>query len=64
MTIRFGDGAARLFGVAASLLGWRPEEFWAATPVELADALMPPGASFEAVEPERIAELRQRFPDQ
>ena len=60
----FGDGAAQLFGVAASLLGWGPDEFWNATPAELAAALMPPGASFEAVEPDRIAELRRRFPDE
>jgi hypothetical protein len=37
----FGAAAARLAGVAARLLGWRPAEFWAATPAELASALMP-----------------------
>lgn len=39
---RFGPGAARLAGHAARLLGWRPGEFWQATPAELAAALAPP----------------------
>ncbi|WCT78913.1 phage tail assembly chaperone [Novosphingobium humi] len=35
-------------GLAARLLGWRPHEFWAATPAELAAILAPdtaPGAA-------------------
>ncbi|EXS67908.1 phage tail assembly chaperone [Sphingobium sp. Ant17] len=36
---RFADGARRLAGVAGWLLGWRPEEFWRATPAELAAVL-------------------------
>lgn len=36
---RFGAAAARLSGVAARLLGWNPDQFWAATPVELATML-------------------------
>lgn len=35
----FMEGAARLAGIAAVLLGWRPAEFWAATPDELAGVL-------------------------
>lgn len=31
----FFKAAARLAGVAGWLLGWRPDEFWRATPVEL-----------------------------
>ncbi|PKB14235.1 tail assembly chaperone [Novosphingobium kunmingense] len=38
----FGTGALRLSGHAAQLLGWRPAEFWQATPAELAAALAPP----------------------
>jgi Phage tail assembly chaperone protein, TAC len=41
MTVRFGPGALRLSGLAAQLLGWRPAEFWAATPAELAATLAP-----------------------
>ncbi|MDR6710003.1 hypothetical protein J2X73_004401 [Novosphingobium sp. 1748] len=44
----FGEGSRRLAGLAARLLGWRPHEFWAATPAELAAILTPeaaPGAA-------------------
>mgnify|MGYP001544601571 CR=1 FL=1 len=57
----FGEAAARLCSAASSLLGWRPEEFWRATPAELATALAATAA--EPLPPERIAELRRRFPD-
>lgn len=36
---RFGPAALALCGLAARALGWRPQEFWAATPAELAVAL-------------------------
>ena len=42
MSRRFGPSALRLSGLAAQMLGWRPHEFWAATPAELAAALAPP----------------------
>lgn len=32
----FTRSASRLAGVTALLLGWRPDEFWRATPEELA----------------------------
>jgi hypothetical protein len=35
----FGDGARRLAGLIPALLGWRPGEFWDATPAELAAIL-------------------------
>ncbi len=41
MSGTFGPHAVRLFTVAARLLGWRPDEFWSATPAELAGALAP-----------------------
>lgn len=47
----FADAAARLAGVAAQALGWRPVEFWAATPAELALSLGSPDA--EASPPTR-----------
>ncbi|NKI99803.1 phage tail assembly chaperone [Novosphingobium sp. SG707] len=40
----FGEGSRRLAGLAARLLGWRPHEFWAATPAELAAILAPDAA--------------------
>lgn len=47
---------------AASLLGWRPDDFWNATPAELAGALAAPD---EAAPPDKvqIAALIERFPD-
>lgn len=38
----FGESAARLNRLAARALGWRPHEFWAATPAELAAILTDP----------------------
>ena len=43
--MRFADAAGRLAGVAGALLGWRPDEFWRATPAEL-------GAVLKALAPE------------
>jgi len=45
--VYFGDGARRLSSVAARLLGWRPDEFWNATPAEFA-AILAPDASANA----------------
>jgi len=36
---RFAEGAGRLAGIAGWLLGWRPDEFWRATPAELVSVL-------------------------
>ncbi len=43
MTRAFGLSAFRYAGLAARTLGWRPIEFWAATPAELAACLAAPG---------------------
>lgn len=59
----FGSNALRLSGAAAMLLGWRPSEFWEATPAELAAALCPAELA-EAPDSEAIAELMRRFPDE
>lgn len=58
----FAVAAARLCGGASVLLGWRPGEFWDATPAELALALQMPVA--DAPDAGAIEELRRRFPDQ
>jgi hypothetical protein len=58
----FGEAAARLSGAASSLLGWRPEEFWSATPAELALAIQPV-PTLDAPDLKTIEVLRQRFPD-
>jgi uncharacterized phage protein (TIGR02216 family) len=60
----FSDSAERLAGLAGALLGWRPDEFWRATPAELAvviGAMIGPKA-----EPAGRADLErmmERFPD-
>jgi hypothetical protein len=40
MSDAFGPGALRLVRLAARALGWRPAEFWAATPAELTAILV------------------------
>jgi uncharacterized phage protein (TIGR02216 family) len=61
--MRFGEAAARLCSFASRLLGWRPDEFWDATPAELALVLSVSGASCDGLDAETIDALRQRFPD-
>jgi uncharacterized phage protein (TIGR02216 family) len=41
MSRTFGAGAVQLAGLTGRLLGWRPDEFWRATPAELAAILSP-----------------------
>jgi Phage tail assembly chaperone protein, TAC len=43
MTDSFGAAALALYGFAARLLGWKPADFWDATPAELVAALIQPG---------------------
>ena len=62
----FAEGAARLAGVAGALLGWRPDEFWRATPGELAavlKALAGHGGDGPAASPAELARLKEMFPD-
>jgi hypothetical protein len=59
----FSEAAARLAGLAGALLGWRPDEFWKATPAELAavfGAMAPDEASASA---DDLARLKEMFPD-
>lgn len=42
MSERFAAVAGQLAGLAGHHLGWRPDEFWNATPAELAAILQPP----------------------
>jgi hypothetical protein len=57
----FGEQASKLAGLAARLLGWRPGEFWAATPAELAAALH--DDMVEPVAGDELERLRELFPD-
>lgn len=44
-TPRFAPAALALAGLAARALGWRPDDFWHATPAELATSLADPAAT-------------------
>jgi len=59
----FGARASELAGFASSLLGWRPGEFWAATPIEFAIALGLGEASAEAIDRAAMDRLLAQFPD-
>ncbi len=60
----FSDAAGRLAGMACALLGWRPEEFWRATPAELAAVLAAlAGGAAAPVTQEELARLKEMFPD-
>lgn len=63
MAEKFGEAAARLCTAASLLLGWRPHDFWNATPAELGLALQPPSEVSEPPSPTVVEELRRRFPD-
>lgn len=63
---RFSDGAGRLAGVAGWLLGWRPDEFWRATPGELLSVLRVAAGreqAGEGVDGGELARLMERMPD-
>ena len=56
----FGRGALRLAGLSGRALGWRPAEFWAATPAELAAAIADPVGEFLPVSRTEIEILMER----
>lgn len=63
---RFADGAAGLAGMAGALLGWRPDEFWRATPAELAAvlrAMTERAAEGPVAGAADVARLKEMFPD-
>ncbi|AXJ95486.1 MULTISPECIES: phage tail assembly chaperone [unclassified Sphingomonas] len=62
----FGEGAARLAGVAGAGLRWSPDAFWRATPAELAAVVTAAAAgSGETPPPDAalIAHLQKEHPD-
>lgn len=63
----FAERAARLAGAAGALAGWRPDEFWRATPAELETVLTalagPEGAGATPPDAATIAALKEQFPD-
>ena len=60
----FSEAARRLAGLAGALLGWRPDEFWAATPDELAAVLEAmAGGRSAGVDRSDLERLERMFPD-
>lgn len=59
----FAANAQRLAGLSAVLLGWRPHEFWAATPDELATSLHELLPQTPLPNAEDIARLMEMYPD-
>jgi uncharacterized phage protein (TIGR02216 family) len=61
---RFSESAGRLAGIAGALLGWRPDEFWKATPAELGAVIRAVAGPGEAgVDRSQLDALMGRFPD-
>ncbi len=59
----FAEMAVRLSGQAAVLLGWRPSEFWAATPAELAAMLGAFVAPDTSADQATVHKLMEQYPD-
>jgi uncharacterized phage protein (TIGR02216 family) len=60
----FSDAAAKLAAQTALHLGWRPDEFWNATPAELVGILQTLAGHNEAPpSADAIADLMMQFPD-
>jgi uncharacterized phage protein (TIGR02216 family) len=62
----FAEAARRLAGLAGVLLGWRPDDFWKATPAEMAAVLAALAGDGDggAVEPADLDRLMSMFPDE
>ena len=59
----FAHAARRAAHVAAAVLGWRPGEFWAATPAELVTALGLDEKPEVVADAAKLAALMEAFPD-
>ncbi len=64
MTQQFAATARHLAGLAGAVLGWRPDEFWRATPAELG-AILAALAGEQTPPPDAtlVAQLKEQFPD-
>ena len=63
----FTASATRLAGLAAAIAGWRPDDFWRATPAELETVLAafaaPVAATTAPPDAATRAALQEQFPD-
>ncbi|MGN6691740.1 MAG: phage tail assembly chaperone [Sphingopyxis sp.] len=65
MDERFGPAALALAGVTARVLGWRPDDFWAATPADVAAVLAAwrDEEGTGGVDRACLAAMMEQFPD-
>lgn len=63
MTDSFAGASRRAARVAAALLGWRPDTFWAATPEDLRNALGLMDGETPATAT-LLARMMEAFPDE
>jgi uncharacterized phage protein (TIGR02216 family) len=62
----FAAAAARLAGIAGAMLGWRPDEFWRATPEELGailGAMTGEGGEQAPLDRGALGRMQEMFPD-
>lgn len=59
----FGDAALAAARVAAALLAWPPDVFWAATPADLRNALGCDAGGDAVADTAVLARLMEAFPD-
>ncbi|WP_443026186.1 phage tail assembly chaperone [Sphingomonas sp. CCH18-H6] len=60
----FAGAAGRLAGMAGAVFGWSPDQFWRATPAELAALVQAVGGeASEGVDRATVARLMEAFPD-
>ncbi len=57
MSETFATAALGHAATAAQMLGWRPHEFWTATPAEFATALTPPTATHSGIDRAQLEHL-------
>jgi len=60
MTGTFGSAAQRLASFSAQALGWRPADFWQATPADLALAAASPQNTGESLSRDHLNQLLER----
>ncbi len=60
MSERMDVAALRWQALAARALGWRPADFWGATPAELAACLAPPEAAGAPLGRDDLTRLMER----
>jgi hypothetical protein len=59
----FEESATRLAGLSGAVLGWRPQEFWAATPSELAVIIAALSPEPVVADASLINRMKEQFPD-